>query len=102
MNDKVHRSGELIAATTVIECGGVVGVIESELWPQRDDLVRPPGDADGVFRVRGRVPGAAPDNVIVELISHSKERTRRDSKHRVVNDPPLGRIAGLHWKRTAL
>jgi len=49
VNDEVHRSGKLIAARAVIECSGIVGMIEPEFGPDGNNLVRPPGDADGVF-----------------------------------------------------
>src|SRR4030095_15454457 len=77
-------------------------MIETQLGPQRNDFVRPPGDADGMFRVPCRVTGATANDVVVKLISHSEECGRRNSEHGVVENSPFGRVPGLHWKGATL
>src|SRR5262249_53881484 len=77
-------------------------MIEAELRAKGKQSVRPPSDTDRVFRVFGSETGAAADDVVVKFIPHREEGGRSDPKHRVAQNSPLRRIAGLHWKRTTL
>src|SRR5215469_9565043 len=98
MNDEVYRSGQLVSSGAVVERGGVVRMVETQLGPERNNLIRPPRDTDGVFRIGSRMAGAASNDIVVELISNGKKRSRRNAKHRVIDNPPFGRVTRFHRK----
>src|SRR4030095_15560678 len=77
-------------------------MIETQLRTQRDDLVRPPGDADRMLRVFRRVTGATANDVVVKLIPQCKERSRRNSEHCVAENPPFRRETGSYRKGATL
>jgi len=43
--DEIHGRDELVSSRAIIERGSVVGVIEPQFGPQRDDFVGPPTQA---------------------------------------------------------
>ena len=73
----------------VVESRSVVRVIVAKLGAKRNDLVRPPGNADRVFRIGRGMTGARTDFVVVELVANSEERRRRDAERGVIDDSPF-------------
>ena len=73
MEDYVSGEDKLILPSTVVVGRDIVGMIVSKLGPDSDQLVRPPGDADGMFGIRGGKPGATADLVVKIFITHGEE-----------------------------
>src|SRR4030095_16819323 len=77
-------------------------MIETQFGSERNDLIGPPCDADGMLGVFRCVTGATANDIVVKLIPHREERRWRNSKHCVVKNSPFRSVTGFHWKRTTL
>ena len=100
--DHVSNERELTVVAAIIVSLGIVGVIKSKFGTNRDELVRPPGDTDGMLRILRSKPSPAPNLVVHVLVAHGEERIPRDPKHGVIQHRPLGRVTIVDGKRAAL
>ena len=73
MEDYVGRENKLILPRAVVVGRDIVGMIVSELGPDGDQLVRPPGDADGMFGIRRGKSRATADLVVKIFITHGEK-----------------------------
>src|ERR1700730_7510963 len=72
VEDHVRREGELIMSGAVVVGPHVIGMVVAQFGTNGDESVRPPGDADGMFRILCGKAGAAADFVIEIFVSNAE------------------------------
>src|SRR6476660_9650133 len=102
VEDHVCAKDELVMPGSVVEGSLSVRVVIAKLGPYGNELVWPPGDADGMFGILCGKPSPGTHLVVKVFIPHREERARGNPEHRVVHDCPLRRITVLNRKRAAL
>src|SRR5215831_9769586 len=102
MEDHVGDKGELVMPRSVIVRPFIIRMVVAKLWTYGDELIGPPGNPNGMFRILRREASPAPNLVIKIFVSHSEKGTRGNPEHSVVDHRPLGRITISDWERATL
>src|SRR6476660_7160016 len=102
VEDHVCAKDELVMPGSVVEGSLSVRVVIAKLGPYGNELVWPPGDADGMFGILCGKPGPGTHLVVKVFIPYREEGIRGKPEHCVIHHRPLGRITVLDRKRAAL
>jgi hypothetical protein len=70
VEDHVCAKDELVMPGSVVKGSLSVRVVIAKLGPYGNELVWPPGDADGMLRIVGRETSPAPNLVLKIFVSH--------------------------------
>ena len=98
VEDHIRGKSELVMPGSVVVSPFVVRMIVAKLRTYCDELVGPPGNSNGMLRIRRREASPTPNLVIKIFVSHREKGTRSNPKHRVVQHSPLRRIAIFDWE----
>jgi len=98
MDNHVSGKDKLIVLRPIIVRPFSIGMIVPKLRADRNKLVRPPGDADGMLGIICSKASATADLVVKIFIAYGKEGVWCDPKHGVVHNRPFGRVTVLDRK----